>query len=37
MNDHGILYLIWQGNSGIGRLFTLLLLGVGGAAGGSPG
>lgn len=32
MNDHGILYLIWQGNTGIGRLFTLLLLGLGCAA-----
>lgn len=32
MNDHGILYLIWQGNTGIGRVFTLLLLGLGCAA-----
>lgn len=32
MNEHGILYLIWQGNTGIGRVFTLLLLGLGCAA-----
>jgi hypothetical protein len=32
MNEHGILYLIWQGNTGVGRLFTLLLLALGGAA-----
>lgn len=32
MDEHGILYLIWQGNTGIGRLFTLLLLALGGAA-----
>lgn len=33
MSDHGFLYLVWQGNSGLGRLFTLLLLGLGIAAG----
>jgi hypothetical protein len=32
MNEHGILYLVWQGNTGVGRLFTLLLLALGGAA-----
>jgi|GEM_PF-1477729 len=31
--EHGILYLIWQGNTGLGRVFTLLLLGLGCAAG----
>jgi hypothetical protein len=33
MTEHGLFYLIWQGNSGMGRLFTLLLLGLGVAAG----
>ncbi|MBB4638133.1 MotA/TolQ/ExbB proton channel family protein [Longimicrobium terrae] len=33
MTEHGLFYLIWQGNSGLGRLFTLLLLGLGVAAG----
>lgn len=33
MSEHGFLYLVWQGNSGMGRLFTLLLLALGIAAG----
>ncbi|HEX8213362.1 MAG TPA: MotA/TolQ/ExbB proton channel family protein [Longimicrobium sp.] len=33
MTEHGFLYLVWQGNSGLGRLFTLLLLGLGAVAG----
>jgi hypothetical protein len=33
MSEHGFLYLVWQGNSGIGRGFTLLLLALGVAAG----
>ncbi|HEV3051605.1 MAG TPA: hypothetical protein VGX50_14970 [Longimicrobium sp.] len=32
MTEHGVLYLIWQGNSGVGRFFTLLLLALGGTA-----
>ncbi|HEU4880694.1 MAG TPA: hypothetical protein VFT45_00575 [Longimicrobium sp.] len=33
MTEHGLFYLIWQGNSGVGRLFTLLLLALGVTAG----
>jgi hypothetical protein len=33
MDDHGIFSLLWQGNTGIGRVILLFLLALGGAAG----
>ncbi|HEX6042477.1 MotA/TolQ/ExbB proton channel family protein [Longimicrobium sp.] len=32
MNEHGILYMIWRGNTGVGWVITLLLLALGAAA-----